>query len=413
MSDGGTAGPGPSGCAGICRGSSHRAAPPHGGALTPPSAIGCLRRPAQRAGQWAAAPPREAGHGRSPERRRCFHGSRRGGRARPVLCGPGCAPAAAGRRGLRRAVVPLASVFPSAIPEDRCFPLRKNVPAGPGDASPQAEGERRPTAAPAAGRPPARPLPRSREVLSGNPKTQPDRAPAAVACAAPYLRLGEALSAGAARRSRCSGRLWADGGAGPAVTWTPASPPAPARRASSLPAVVRLDANLGLLITRHPAGSAAAAGFPRTSISDSRQPGRHRRVLVCIGCYCFRALPFSGCCARDPAESRCAARAQPRRERSASLQELRGPAGGRAMRAAPRRRTGCLGAQLSLRRQRPAARRRMGTGDAGAGAPRSARLPAPGAVLGEGAAQRLLLRGGRHRRAGGGCGRARGGGWLK
>lgn len=36
------------------------------------------------------------------------------------------------------------------------------------------------------------------------------------------------------------------------------------------------------------------------------------------------------------------------------------------MRAAPRRRTGCLGAQLSPRRQRPAARRRMGTRDAGA-----------------------------------------------
>ncbi|XP_050832612.1 translation initiation factor IF-2-like [Serinus canaria] len=287
----------------------HRTAPPRGGALRHPSAIGCLHRPAPRAGQWAAAPPREAGRGRSAERRRCPHGARRGGgRARPVLCGPGRAPAAAGRRGLQGALVPLASVFLSAVPEDRIFPLRKNVPAGPGDGSARAEGERRHTAAPAAGRPTAASLQPSRLPAPAQPcrgtanptRPAPDLAPAAEACAAPYLRLGEAPSAGAAHRSRCSGRLRAAGGAGPAVTWTPASPPAPARRASSLPAVALLDADLGLLITRHPSGSAAAAGSPRTSISDARQPGKHRRVLVWIDCYCFPALPFSGCPTTPP-----------------------------------------------------------------------------------------------------------------
>lgn len=256
--------------------------------------------------------------------------------------------------------------------------------------------------------PAASPLPCS---PAGEPQSPtrpaPVRAPAAAAGAAPYLRPGEALSAGAARRSRCSGGLRAAGGAGPAVTCTPASPPAPARRGSSLPAVARLDADLGLPIARHPAGSAGTAGSPRTSISDARQPGRHRRVLVCMDCSCLRALPFSGCPATPPKVGTPQALSpggSPAR-RSGSSGSRR--AGGRC---------GRLGAAGRAAWARSSSRSGSVPPPAAAwvrdAAPNTALRPPPraGRCAGRGAAPPLLLRGGRPLRGGGGCGRAGGGG---
>lgn len=235
----------------------------------------------------------------------------------------------------------------------------------------------------------------------------PVSAPAAAAGAAPYLRPGEAVSAGAARRCRCSGGLRAAGGAGPAVTCAPASPPAPARRGSSPPAVARLDADLGLPIARHPAGSAGAAGSPRTSISDARQPGRHRRVLVCMDCSVSERSPSPGA---------------PRPRRKVGTPQALSPGG------SPARRSGSSGGQRAGGRCG-----RLGAAGRAAWArssPRSGSVPPPAAAwvrdaaphsalrppsragrcAGRGAALPLLLRGGRPLRGGGGCGRAGGGG---
>lgn len=109
------------------------------------------------------------------------------------------------RRGLRGAGVPLASVFLSAVPEDRCFPLGKNVPARPGDGSVLAEGGRRHAAAPAAGRPTAASQgsaqrPRLPAVLRGTPKPSPPRPARALAALAERRSLPAAGRGALSRR---------------------------------------------------------------------------------------------------------------------------------------------------------------------------------------------------------------------